>query len=111
VLGTFGDTSQGVSDLCDLAADALAHEHLQLYDGIPGQVNAMYTHQTRRRWGHTAMRGWAKLVIDRRCLEKPQEAGTRRGQHHRRQWIKIQTKLARLLISISRTQARVRDEF
>jgi hypothetical protein len=28
----------------------------------------MYAHQSRRRWGHTAMRGWAKLVIDRRCL-------------------------------------------
>jgi hypothetical protein len=38
-----------------------------------------------------------------------QEAGTRRGEHHRRQWMKIQTKLARFLISISRTQARVRD--
>jgi hypothetical protein len=59
---------QKINDLCDLAADALAHEHLQFYDGIPGQVKAMYAHQTRRRWGHTAMRGWAKLVIDRRCL-------------------------------------------
>jgi hypothetical protein len=68
VFGTFGDASQGVNDLCDLAADALAHEHLQFYDGIPGQVKAMYAHQTRRRWGHTAMRGWAKLIIDRRCL-------------------------------------------
>jgi hypothetical protein len=29
VLGTFGDASQGVSDLCDPAADALAHEHLR----------------------------------------------------------------------------------
>jgi hypothetical protein len=31
-------------------------------------IPAMYAHQTRRRWGHTAMRGWAKLAIDRRCL-------------------------------------------
>ena len=68
VFGTFGDASQGVSDLCDLAADALAHEHLQFYDGTPGQVKAMYALQTRRRWGHSAMRGWAKLVIGRRCL-------------------------------------------
>jgi hypothetical protein len=68
VLGSFGGASQGVNDLCDLAADALAHEHLQFYDGIPGQVKAMYAHQTRRRWGHTAMRGWAKLAIERRCL-------------------------------------------
>jgi hypothetical protein len=34
VLGTFVDASQGVNDLCDLAADALAHEHLQFYGGI-----------------------------------------------------------------------------
>jgi hypothetical protein len=33
-----------------------------------GQVKAVYAHQTRRRWGHTAMRGWAKLAIDRRYL-------------------------------------------
>ena len=68
VLDIFGGASQGVNDLCDLAADALAHEHLQFYDGIPDQVKAMYAHQTRRRWDHTAMRGWAKLIIDRRCL-------------------------------------------
>jgi hypothetical protein len=68
VFGTFGDTSQGVTDLCDITADALAHEHLQFFDGIPGQVKAMYANQTRRRWGHTAIRGWAKLVLDRRCL-------------------------------------------
>jgi hypothetical protein len=29
VLGTFGNSSQGVNNLCDFAADALAHEHLQ----------------------------------------------------------------------------------
>ena len=69
VLGTFGDASQGVNDLCDLAADARAHEHLQVY---LAKSKAMYAHQTRRRWGHTAMRGWATLAIDRRCL---QEAG------------------------------------
>ena len=28
VLRTFGGASQGANDLCDLAADALAHEHL-----------------------------------------------------------------------------------
>ena len=49
VFGTFGDASQGVNDLCDLTSDALAHEHLQFYDGIPGQVKAMYAHQARRR--------------------------------------------------------------
>jgi hypothetical protein len=27
VFGTFGGASQGVNDLCDLAAGALAHEH------------------------------------------------------------------------------------
>jgi hypothetical protein len=79
VLGTFGGASQGVNDLCDLTADALAHEHLQFYDGIPGQVKAMYAHQTRHRWGHTAMRGWAKLAIDRRYLA-PRD--TRACPHH-----------------------------
>jgi hypothetical protein len=67
VLGTFGDASEGVNDL---AADALAHGHLQCYNGTPGQVKAMYAQQARRRWSHpshTAMRGWAKLVIDWCC--------------------------------------------
>jgi hypothetical protein len=68
VLGTFGDASQGANGLCDLAAGALAREHLKFYDGIPGQVKAMYAHQTRRPWGHTAMQGCAQLAIDRRCL-------------------------------------------
>ena len=68
MFGTFGDASQGVNDLCILAADALAYEHLRFYNGILGQVKAMYARQTRRRWGHTAMRGWAQLVIDRHCL-------------------------------------------
>jgi hypothetical protein len=45
VLGIFEDASQRViSDLCDLAADALAHEYLKFYDGIRGQVKAMYAH-------------------------------------------------------------------
>jgi hypothetical protein len=67
VLGTFGDASQGAG-LCDLAADALAHEHLQFYDGIPSQAKAMHAYQIRRAWGHTAQRGWAKLILDRRCF-------------------------------------------
>jgi hypothetical protein len=40
----------------------------EFYGGIPGHVKAIYAHQTRRRWGHTAMRGWAELVIDRHYL-------------------------------------------
>ena len=68
VFGTFGDASQGVTDLCDLAADALAHEHLRFYDGTPSQAKAMNAFNIRRVWGHTAQRGWAKLILDRRCF-------------------------------------------
>jgi hypothetical protein len=50
----------------------LAHEHLQFYDGIPGQVKAMCAHQTCCRWGHTAMRSWGtacyRSALPRRWL-------------------------------------------
>ena len=68
VFGTFGDVSPGVTDLCGLAGDALAHEHLQYFDGAIAQAKAMHSNQIRRVWAHTSMRGWAKLVLDRRCL-------------------------------------------
>ena len=50
-------------------AEELATEHCGFYsDKKQGVVADFFLSQIYRSWGLTAHRGWARLMLDRRCL-------------------------------------------
>ena len=50
-------------------AEELALEHCSFYADKPLKVaKGFFLNQLYRSWGLTAHRGWARLLLDRRCL-------------------------------------------
>ena len=65
VLGAFGEMSEHVYDITDLAADLLAEKHCSTYNDEPKDVKTMFIQRIRRSVGLTAHLGWARLLLDR----------------------------------------------
>ena len=52
-----------------MIAEELANEHCGYYkDKSTKAVTAFFRNKLYRTWGLTAHRGWAHLLLDRRCL-------------------------------------------
>ena len=69
VMGAFGEMSSDVHAIADVVAEELALEHCTFYaDKTQKMVKGFFLNQIYRSWGLTAHRGWARLLLDRRCL-------------------------------------------
>ena len=65
VVGTFAEMSEGVSCICDITAHDLARTHVSYYNDDAKRTKGMYRQRIRKAWGHTAHRGWARLLLNR----------------------------------------------
>ena len=69
VIGSYGEMSDDVYTIAGTIAEELANEHCGYYkDKSTKAVTAFFRNQLYRAWGLTAHRGWARLLLDRRCL-------------------------------------------
>ena len=65
VMGAFAEMSGDVSRICDIIAHELARAHVPYYSDGAKRTKGMYRQRIQKAWGHTAHRGWARLLLDR----------------------------------------------
>ena len=81
VVGAFGEMSSDDHLIAKAVAEELALEHCCFYgDKTLKVVKVFFLNQLYRSWGLTAHRGWARLLLDRRCLEQVPNAPCRRSR-------------------------------
>ena len=56
---------EDVSCICGIIANDLARTNLSNYNDDAKRTNGMYRRRIQKAWGHTAHRGWARLLLDR----------------------------------------------
>ena len=62
-------------------AEELAVEHCSFYgDSTSKAVKGFFLNQVYRSWGHTAHRGWARFLLDRRSFVQVPNAPRRRAR-------------------------------
>ena len=54
-----------MSRICDIIAQDLARTHVSYYDDDSKRTKGIYRKRIHKAWGHTAHRGWARLLLDR----------------------------------------------
>ena len=59
------EMSEDVSRTCDITAHDLARTHVSYYNDDTKRTKGMYRTRIQKAWGHTAHRGWARLLLDR----------------------------------------------
>ena len=64
-MGAFAEISEDLSCVCDITAHDLARTHVSYYYNDAKRAKGMYRQRTQKAWGHTAHRGWARLLLDR----------------------------------------------
>ena len=57
--------SKDVSRICDIIAHDLARTHVSYYNDDAKRTKGMYRQRIQKAWGHTAHRGWARLLLNR----------------------------------------------
>ena len=81
VVGAFAEMSSDVHVIAKAVAEELALEHCRIYvDKTLKVVKGFFLNQLYRSWGLTAHRGWARLLLDRRCLVLVPNAPGRRSR-------------------------------
>ena len=65
VMGAFAEMSEDVSRICGIIAHDLARTHVSHYNDDAKRTKGMYRQRIQKAWGHTAHRGWARLLLDR----------------------------------------------
>ena len=81
VVGAYGEASDAVYLIAEAVAEELATEHCGFYsDKKQGVVAAFFLSQIYRSWGLVAHRGWARLMLDRRCLVEVPNAPRHRAE-------------------------------
>jgi len=65
VVGAFTEISEDVSRIRDIIANDLAQTHVSYYNGNAKRTKGMYRQRMQKAWGHTAHRGWARLLLNR----------------------------------------------
>ena len=81
VVGAYKEMSDDVYVIAEAVAEELATEHCGFYsDKKQGVVAAFFLSQIYRSWGLTAHRGWACLMLDRRCLVEVPNAPRHRAE-------------------------------
>ena len=63
VMGAFGEMSGDVSRICDTIAHELARIHVSYHSDDAKRTKGMYRQRIQKAWGHTAHRGWARLLL------------------------------------------------
>jgi len=56
---------EDVSRICDIIAHDLARTHVLYYNDDAKRTKGMYRQRIKKAWGHTANRGWARLLLNR----------------------------------------------
>ena len=70
-----------VKELTNAVAEELAVEHCSFCgDNTSKAVKGFFLNQLYRSWEHTAHRGWARLLLDRRSLVQVPNAPRRRAR-------------------------------
>jgi len=64
VVGASAGMSKDVSRICDIAHD-LARTQVSYYNDDAKRTKGMYRKRIQKAWGHTAHRGWARLLLSR----------------------------------------------
>ena len=73
--------SDDVYVIAEAVAEELATEHCGFYsDQIQRAVAAFFLSQIHRPWGLVAHRGWARLMLDRRCFVEVPNAPRHRAE-------------------------------
>ena len=57
--------SEDVSGICGIIAQDLARTHVSYYNDDAKRTKGMYRQRIQKAWGHTAHRGWARLLLNR----------------------------------------------
>jgi len=65
VMGAFAEMSEDVSRICDITTHDLARTHVSYYNDDAKRTKGIYRQCTQKAWGHTAHRGWARLLLNR----------------------------------------------
>ena len=65
VMGAFAEMSGDVTRICDIIAHELVRAHVSYYNGDAKRTKGTYRQRIQMAWGHTAHRGWARLLLDR----------------------------------------------
>jgi len=65
VVGAFAEMSEDVSRICEVIAHDLARTHVLYYNDAAKRTKGMYRQRIQKAWGHTAHRGWARLLLNR----------------------------------------------
>ena len=65
VMGAFGEMSGDVSRICDIIANELARIHVAYHNDDAKRTKGMYRQCIQKALGHTAHRGWARLLLGR----------------------------------------------
>ena len=63
--GAFAEMSEDVSRICGIIAHDLARTHVSYYNDDAKRTKGMYRQRIQKAWGHTAHRGWARLLLNR----------------------------------------------
>ena len=81
VVGAYGEMSDDVYVIAEAVAEELATEHCGFCsDKKQGAVEAFFLSQIYRPWGLVAQRGWARLMLARRCLVEVPNAPRHRAE-------------------------------
>ena len=67
MVGAFAEMSEDVSRICDSIAHDLARTYVSYYNGDAKRIKGMYRQRIQKAWGHTAHRGWARLLLLLNC--------------------------------------------
>ena len=81
VMGAFAEMSGDVSRICDIIAHELARIHVSYNNDDAKRSKGMYRQRIQKSWGHTAHRGWARLLLDR-ARDLIIHGPTRHGDNH-----------------------------
>jgi len=65
VMGAFAEMSEDVSRICGIIAHDLARTNVLYYNDDAKRIKGMFRQRIQKAWGHTAHRGWARLLLDR----------------------------------------------
>ena len=75
--------SSDVHAIAKAVAEELALEHFSFYgDKTLKAAKGFFLNQLYRSWELTTHRGWARLLLDRRCLVQVPNAPGRRSRAH-----------------------------
>ena len=65
VMSAFAEMPGDVSRICGIIAHDLARTQAFYYSGSAKRTKGTYMQRTQKAWGHTAHRGWARLLLGR----------------------------------------------